>query len=304
MITRSTIDFLNAWAGLPARSGAPAVPRGVFLVEPVDFRVSPETAVDNRYMNLEQIADPQKALRQFNQLIQTVRDIGVAVQVFPGNAETPDAVFPNNVFATVPGSLIIGSMRYPGRRAEARRTDIPRWFESRGYHVRDLRLRPGVGELTGVMVIDRARRAGFCGMTERVDEPGLQAMHEALELELTLAFDLAPGEYHTNVVLSVLAGRACVVHAESIADAAVVEAMEQAYPGRLLRLSPEEKDAFAGNCIALTDSDLFMSRRAWQALRPASRSTLDSWGFNIHHVDLSEIEKAGGSLRCMVAEIF
>lgn len=304
MITRSPTEFLSAWAHLPRDAGTSAVPRGVFLVEPAEFRVSPETSADNHYMELAQPADPQKALWQFRELVQAIRDAGVAVHVFPGNPETPDAVFPNNVFATVPGSLIIGSMRYAGRRAEARREDIPQWFEERGYGVTDLRRQPGVGELTGVMVIDRGRGAAFCGMTERVDEAGLQAMHEAFGLNLTFAFDLAPGEYHTNVILSVLAGRACVVHPESIADAAVAGALEAAYPGRVLRLSRGEKKSFAGNCIALTASDLFMSERAWQALRPASRAMLESWGFDIHHVDLSEIEKAGGSLRCMVAEIF
>ena len=36
-------------------------------------------------------------------------------------------------------------------------------------------------------------------------------MHEAFGLRATLMFDLAPGEYHTNVVLAVLAGRAALV---------------------------------------------------------------------------------------------
>lgn len=69
-------------------------------------------------------------------------------------------------------------------------------------------------------------------------------------------------------------------------------------------LNETEKNAFAGNCIALTDQDLFMSQTGIDALRPSSRQTLESWGFVIHGTDLHEIEKAGGSLRCMVAEIF
>ena len=58
------------------------------------------------------------------------------------------------------------------------------------------------------------------------------------------------------------------------------------------------------NCIALTDRDLFLSARAADGLRPTSRATLESWGFRLHAVDLSEPERAGGSLRCMVAERF
>ena len=39
-------------------------------------------------------------------------------------------------------------------------------------------------------------------------------------------------------------------------------------------------------------------------LRPANRSLLETAGFRIRSVPLEEIEKAGGSLRCCVAEIF
>ena len=304
MITRSPDEFLEELTRVSAGMASVASPRGVFMMEPTGFRVSSQTAQDNSYMDPSRETDEEKALWQFRDLVQEIRDVGVEVRVFPGNAATPDAMFLNNVFATVPGSLIIGSMRHPERRAEADRPDIIEWFEDRGYLVVDLREQPGIGELTGAMVIDRARKIGFCGMSGRVDDEGLAAMHEAFELKLTLAFDLVPSEYHTNVVMSVLAGRACVVHAESFGDPAVVKAIERAYPGKTLRLTQSEKQSFVGNCIALTGTDLFMSRAAWDALRPSSRSLLQSWDFNIHHVDLSEIEKAGGSLRCMVAEIF
>jgi len=43
---------------------------------------------------------------------------------------------------------------------------------------------------------------------------------------------------------------------------------------------------------------------ACAALADAQRAQLSSWGFRIGAVPLDEIEKAGGSLRCCVAEIF
>jgi N-dimethylarginine dimethylaminohydrolase len=47
-----------------------------------------------------------------------------------------------------------------------------------------------------------------------------------------------------------------------------------------------------------------MSRTGLDALRATSLENLEAWGFVIHNTRLDEIEKAGGSLRCMVAEIF
>ena len=69
-------------------------------------------------------------------------------------------------------------------------------------------------------------------------------------------------------------------------------------------MNEAEKNAFAGNCIALSDTDLFMSRTGLDALRVGSLESLQDWGFVLHSLPLDEIEKAGGSLRCMVAEIF
>jgi hypothetical protein len=49
---------------------------------------------------------------------------------------------------------------------------------------------------------------------------------------------------------------------------------------------------------------VWKSERAAAALTDAQRAHLESWGFRIGAVPLDEIEKAGGSLRCCVAEIF
>jgi hypothetical protein len=303
-IISDPLAFVDAVETGAFPADGPVFPKAVMMVEPNTFRVAPETASDNRYLDLDSTADPERALAQSRALAATLQAHGVDVVTFPGDPEATDGVFPNNVFATVPGRLIVGHMRHAGRRREAERADIRAWFRQRGYTLTDLSKAPCYAELTGVLVLDRLRRIGFCGMSTRVDEAGLEAMHRAFDLRLTLRFDLAAHEYHTNVVLAVLAGRACVLFPESFADPAAPAAIARAFPGRTLLLDESEKNAFAGNCIALTGQHVFMSRTAADALRRSSRRTLADWGFEIVSVELDEIEKAGGSLRCMLAEIF
>jgi hypothetical protein len=231
---------------------------------------------------------------------------------FTGDPATPDAVFPNNVFATAgrtgptaPGRVLIAQMRHPVRQREAERADILGFFtDVLGYEIHDLRGHAGIGELTGSLVIDRARGLGFCGLSERCDTAGAAAMHAAFGLRATLLFDLAPGEYHTNVVLSVLAGRAVSICPDGFADATVVDAIAALYAPHAIRLDASEKSAFAGNCIAPTRDAVWMSQVAADALRPASRAGFERAGFVVRSVPLDEIEKAGGSLRCCVGEIF
>lgn len=305
MIIQDVAEFQKILEHSVPYAGAPAVPRGVFLVDPVEFRLSEESATDNQYMDLDVSVDPDRALRQTRKLAEAMTACNIPVVRFPGATNSPDAVFPNNVFGTVPGRFIIGSMLHPCRRREADRKDIRNFFTRlMNYEEWDLSDQTCVAELTGPLVIDRARRLGFCGMTQRVDEAGAFAMDQAFDLRLTLQFELQPDEYHTNVIMSVLASRAVVMFADAFCDSRVPETIESQYPRRTLYLEESEKMAFAGNCIALTASDLFMSETGADALRDSSKKKLEDWGFHLHAVPVDELEKAGGSLRCMVAEIF
>lgn len=305
VIIRDPAQFREQIDARWLNNDSPAVPRAVFLVEPTGFRLSEQSARDNVYMDLSVDVDPTRALDQHRHLADRITACGVPSVRFPGRADTPDDLFPNNVFATAPGRLIVGAMLHPERQLEAERADIRAFFRDLiHYDEIDLSDRGLVAELTGAMVVDRSHRIGFCGITQRVDEAGCRAMHEAFDLALTFQFDLRPEEYHTNVVMSVLASRALIICPDAFADPEVPAAIAHAYPGHVLEITSEEKEAFAGNCIALNFSDVFMSQTAVDALAPEKLEKLESWGFTIHGVELDEVEKAGGSLRCCVAEIY
>jgi hypothetical protein len=304
MIVNRADDFLCELRRGAFPAEGPVCAKAVLMVEPADFSVSTESATDNHYMNLTDATDAQRALGQARGLAELIAKQGIEVVCFPGDPDTPDAIFPNNVFATTNDRFIIGHMLHPGRQKEADRQDIHAYFQSRAYAKIDLRERDCIAELTGVLIIDTARRIGFCGMSGRVDQAGLEAMHDAFGLRMVFSFALQPGEYHTNVIMMVLASRACVMYPGAFIDPAVPMAIAEAFPGRTLLLNEAEKNAFAGNCIALTEQDLFMSQTGLGALRPSSLEALNAWGFVIHSTKLDEIEKAGGSLRCMLAEIF
>jgi hypothetical protein len=256
-------------------------------------------------MQMEAPFDARRALVQHAALAQALRE-DVPVVVFPGDASTPDAMFPNNVFATARGKLIVGRMRHAVRQREARRDDIRGFFRDvLGYVEIDLSQRNEcVAELTGSLVIDHARGIGYCGLSERCDMEGARARPEAVGLRLTFCFELAKGEYHTNVVLTSLAGRAAIIAEDGFRDPAAARAIASAHGDRAIRLTPEQKRAYAGNAIALSEDRVWMSARAAAALTDTQRAALGSWGFRIGAVELDEIEKAGGSLRCCVAEIF
>lgn len=305
MITRDPDQFLKHLPALDVGKAVQAMPKGIFMVEPSGFRISEQTALDNTYMDTSLAVSPTLALDQHRMLAERIGMLGVPVIRFPGQTTTPDDLFVNNVFATTSGQLIIGSMRHPQRRLEAKRQDIVQFFRSIiGYDIQDLSVLDGVSELTGVLIIDRARRCGFCGLSSRVDQPGLEAMHHAFGLDLTLAFELKPSEYHTNVVMSILANRCVVLCPDALVDPVMANVISKAFNDQIITISEAEKAAFVANCLAITPEDVMMSETSFDQMTESTKKSFERHGFTLHPVALAEIEKAGGSVRCCLGEIY
>ncbi|HMM67503.1 MAG TPA: arginine deiminase-related protein [Dokdonella sp.] len=304
MMVTGAEAFLDAVSTLAIAPDLPATARAAFLVSPIDFALAAESASDNRYMDLADVPDPLRALAEHAGLARRLAT-DIPVITFPGDPDAPDGVFPNNAFATTAGRLIVGRMRHGVRQLETRRADIRRWFgDILGYATIDLSGQDLVAELTGSLVIDRARGIGYCGLSERCDLAGARAMHAAFGLRLTYCFELAAGEYHTNVVLAILAGRAAIIAESGFREATAAHAIASLYPDRAVWISPRQKQAFAANAISLAADRVWMSKRAATALTDAQREALEACGFSVATAELGELEKAGGSLRCCVAEIY
>lgn len=302
MITNDVAEFEKKFRSLPV--SRPCVPKAVFMVGADAFGISPYAAKDNSYIDPDQSTNIELASRQARTVAQQMAQLGVPVIQFPGLKGMPDAVFPNNVFAPLGTRLLIGSMRHPDRKLEAQRQDIRDFFaHACGMDIREMSA-DGTAELTGVYVVDRGRGAGFCGMTDRVTDSGLHWMHEEFDSHLSFQFDLRPTEYHTNVIMSILASRAVVINPAAFVDPGAADAIMRCYADRVIELSDDETTGFAGNCIAVTERDVMMSLQGYESLTDTNRRRFAELDFAIHAIDVSEIEKAGGSVRCMIGEVY
>lgn len=301
----NAMSFRRAQQAVPLPMAYPTTAKAVLTVAPNGFRISNQTRSDNIYMRPDGGADDAKALQEHRALVRAIDDC-LPVVGFAGSVDTPDAVFPNNAFATINGRLIVGAMRHEERQREVLRADLPRFFRTRlGYSVARLDTDPAcIAELTGSLVIDRGRNTGYCGLSERCNKVGALAMSEAFSLARTFVFDLAAGEYHSNVVLAVLASRLLLICRDGFRDPADADTIAASFAPHVVWLDADEKSNFCANAIALDGRTAWFSARAARSLRPESRAGIEAAGFSIRSVPLEEIEKAGGSLRCCLAEIF
>lgn len=294
----------------------------VLMVRPARFGTNPETADSNRFQHAERIADDAiLAVREFDGLVRRLADAGVEVVVGDDQPDPakPDACFPNNwVSFHADGTVVLYPMLAPSRRAE-RRPEHLAAVERAGFRIaRTIDLSPleARGEFlegTGSLVLDRPSRVAYACLSPRTTPGALAEFCAALGYR-AVAFDaLGPDGrpiYHTNVLMAVGAGFA-VLGAGAIPDPAQRAAVldELADSGHeVIEIDVAEMNGFAGNLLALRARGggvrIAMSETAWQSLAPDKRRRLERHG-EIVAAPIPTIEwEGGGSVRCMIAEIF
>jgi hypothetical protein len=300
----------------------PQCANAVMMIRPARFGANPETAASNRFQRAGADADIAAiARREFDGLARALGDAGVAVHVVEDAPEPPkpDACFPNNwVSFHADGSVVLYPMMAPSRRAERRDKPVDALRDA-GFRIArtvDLSGWEAHGEFlegTGSLVLDRCHRTAYACRSPRTTPAALADFGERLQYRV-IAFDAAgPGgepAYHTNVLMAIGDGFA-VICAEAIRDAGergqVLSGLAQA-GHEPVEITRPEMHAFAGNLLALRAADgsqvIAMSDTAWQGLATPARHALERHG-RIVTAPIPTIERhGGGSVRCMIAEVF
>lgn len=309
----------------------------VVMVRPVDFQFNVETAVDNVYQHSvteDENSDvpniKSAAMREFDAMVNQVRSCGINVMVLEAVADTnhiptPDAVFPNNWFATSSdGRIFLFPMAVPSRIAERRPTDLRSLVESHGYRVDvvenvgavqcpvNIELeRTHAFEGTGAMVIDKANKCIFGALSARCDRATLEEFAASIGHSY-VCFDTVGSKgapvYHTNVVMSIGMNFAvvcfeCIVPSDR-------DRVRAALTGKsIIEISLHQmEECFCGNVLELQSVDgkicIAMSKSAWNGFDVVQQELLSSFGDPIV-CEIPIIERiGGGSVRCMLAEVF
>ena len=296
----------------------------VMMIRPAGFESNPLTAESNAFM-VETSKSPAEqqaeALREFDGLVQVLRDAGINVVVIDDTPDphTPDAIFPNNWISThADGRVVLYPMEAENRRTERRRDIIDVLVRQYGRQVSeivDLSAHEAAGhylEGTGSMVLDRVNRVAYACMSSRSHLDALGDFAQRMDYDVVV-FDAVDDDgvpiYHTNVLMNI--GERFAV----ICDVAIPRAEQrEAVLARLhetghdiIHLSYAQLHAFAGNMLELLNCDgdrvVAMSEQAWNSLDDRQRELLAENG-RIVYSPIKTIEtSAGGSVRCMMAEI-
>ena len=294
----------------------------VLMVRPAAFGYNMQTAASNRFQSRPDNTDGlnEKAVAEFDNMVELLTAKGIKVTVVQDDAQynLPDAVFPNNWFSILPQPkiLFLYPMAAENRRAE-RRTEI----------IEVIKATTGITEIsdltgfetngaflegTGSLVLDHANRMAYACLSQRTNLC-LLGIWSALSSYEVFAFEAADATgneiYHTNVLMHMGPGYACIC-LQAVAEshkAKLVETLNRSGK-EVIDISFEQMDHFAGNMLHLQNQQgqqfIILSRSALDALDAGQKEQLSKYG-DLLPVSVPVIETTGGgSVRCMMAELF
>lgn len=293
--------------------------RGLMMIKPVRFSANVETAANNVYQGtLTNVSDEEAqvmAAQEFENLVTKLRQYGIDVRVFEDTPvpRKPDAVFPNNWISFHEDNRVAVYPMYSKLRRAERRDDIVQSMVKKfGYQVVDythFEKESKYLEGTGSMVFDRVNKIAYSCISARTHPEVLNAFCQDFGYRPILfeaSYKNVP-IYHTNVLMSV-AEEFAMICTDCIVDKQHVMDSLKATGKHIVNLSVEQVANFCGNALPIYDgkggSYLAMSTRAFEALSASQVKDIEQY-CKIIHSPIPIIETlGGGSVRCMLAEVF
>lgn len=304
------------------------ITNNILMIRPTNFRMNEQTAVNNFY---QQTANQQtskeiqaNALREFDLLVDKLQAKGCNVLVIDDklNSNSPDSIFPNNwISFHDTGDVVLYPMYAENRRTE-RREDVLDMLEERGFQIENVMDYTAAEnekvflEGTGSMVLDRVHKNAYCALSSRSDEELFIEFCEDFDYNPVLfnAYQTVNGKrekiYHTNVMMSI-GEKFAIICLDAIDNPKerklVINHLKQSGK-ELIAIAENQVACFAGNILEIRGKEnktiIALSETAFKSLTVHQKNQLEKYS-ELVHSDIATIEKfGGGSVRCMLAEIF
>ena len=297
------------------------------MIRPCNFRVNQETLENNFFqtksIQLENDFILNQAIIEFDSLVKKMKASGINVLVYQDDFkhDTPDSIFPNNwVTFHKDKKIAIYPMFAENRRLE-RSENVIVFLEKNNVKINEIidyseaEKNNLFLEGTGSMVLDRINKKTYCSISERTSENLIDEFCSDFNYMPIIfnSFHTVDSKrqkiYHTNVMMCV-GKKYAVICLDSIDNKnernKVIQSLEDDNK-EIIIISEDQLNSFAGNMIELIvnkNSFLIMSQIAYNSLNKNQIERLSKYS-KIISSSVDTIEKCGGgSVRCMIAEIF
>jgi ornithine--oxo-acid transaminase len=237
-------------------------------------------------------ASREIAARQWELLYEAVSRLAEVSLIEP-QPGSPDMVFTANagLLFRRRNEVALSSFYHPERQGEE--THFRRWFRENGYKILELpRDIPFEGEGDALFSEDGSRLWAGYGM--RTSKSSHEILCEAWGIEAVSLELVDPRFYHLDTCFAPLAGGHVMYYPAAFSEPAL-RAIEEFYPD-YKRIIVEETDAVCFACNAVNIGRTIILNRIGSGLA----THLQSHGFDVIQLELSEFLRAGGAAKCLV----
>jgi N-dimethylarginine dimethylaminohydrolase len=235
----------------------------------------------------------QNAERQWEQLRTAL--VGLAtVELVEPQAGSPDMVFTANAGLVRKRVVTLSRFLHPERPGDE--PHFRKWFDDSGFTVRELpRAVPFEGEGDALFEADNSRLWAAHGMRSReASHPYLEDTWDVEVISLRL---VDPRFYHLDTCFCPLFGGYVLYFPEAF-DAVSQARIAARYPEEQ-RIAVSLQDALRFACNAINVGKTILLNE----VSPELSGRLESLGFRVIQVPLSEFLKAGGAAKCLVLRL-
>ncbi|MEU4621233.1 dimethylargininase [Actinoplanes sp. NPDC023801] len=264
--------------------------RAYLMCPPEHFTV--EYAI-NPWMDTTVAVDAGRALKQWEQLRNTLTDLGHVVHVLDPEPGLPDMVYSANGAFSVDGTVYGARFRYPQRAAEAMAHQAFYMAGESWNFISPQQVNEGEGDFAylpnayGGIVL-----AGYGFRTDPAAHAEAQEVLGRPVISLRL---VDPAFYHLDTALAALDDRHVTYYPGAFSQASQ-RVLAQLFPDAVIA-DREDAEAFGLNLVS--DGRHVILNTEAVAMGHKVRAA----GYLPVHVDLSELKRGGGSVKCAVAEL-
>jgi arginine dihydrolase len=242
----------------------------------------------NPWMDTSTAVDTHVAMNQWESLRQTYKELGHTVELVEPVAGLPDMVYAANGGLLVNGKAVVARFAYPQRAGES--AAYAEWMARHGFDPAETRhINEGQGDL---LVVGSIVLAGYGFRTERQAHAEIAALVGMPVVSLEL---VDPRFYHLDTALAVLDDTTIAYYPPAFSDEARAQLLEL-YPDAI---EVAGADASVLGLNAVSDGLNVVLPAAATGFAEQLRAA----GFRPIGVDLSELLKGGGSVKCCTLEV-
>lgn len=261
----------------------------ILLCPPLYFDI--EYAI-NPWMHIDQKVNREKVLKEYANLKNKYTELGVQFDELQPTQGLPDQVYTTDMGLPVGKLFIKSNFKYGQRKPEA--TIGAEYFTSKKYAVYNL---PPTISFEGEGDLIKNNDRYFMGWGQRTMYKAEEYLQIALQKEVIPLKMINPSFFHLDTCFAPLNNDVAIYYPKAFSEDGR-QTLKQ-YFKEIIPIHKKDADAFACNLVMFNKNIV-----VHEGLSKELRKKIESYGFIVHGLDMSEYLKGGGSVKCVSLQIF